>query len=191
MAPPQRPDRASHTLRDMLLSLLALLLIIGSLLVFNRGCSFSPGPPEADPATAPTVDAAVDLARYARTADFAIRLPALPGEWRANSTSSGPVDPVSVVVRVGWITPGHFVQLSQSSAVPAEVVRVETGQESAPTGQVEAGGRSWQVYPGRRDERAWATELDGVTLMITGNGTEEEFRTLATAVLKAEPLPRS
>lgn len=174
----------------MLLSLLALLLIIGSLLAFNRGCSFSPGPPEADPATAPTVDAAVDLARYARTADFAIRLPTVPGEWRANSTSSGPVDPVSVVVRVGWITPGRFVQLSQSSAAPAEVVRVETDQESAPTGQIEAGGRSWTVYPGRRDERAWATEVDGVTLMITGNGTEDEFRTLATAVLKAAPLPR-
>lgn len=174
----------------MLLSLLALLLIIGSVLAFNRGCSFSPGPPEADPATAPTVDAGVDLTRYARTVDFALRLPAVPAEWKANSTSSGPVDPVSVVVRVGWITPGRFVQLSQSSAAPAEVVRVETGQEQQPTGEVEAGGRTWTVYPGRRDERAWTTEVDGVTLMITGNGSDDEFRTLATAVLTATPLPR-
>jgi hypothetical protein len=175
----------------MLLSLLALLLIIGSLLAFNRGCSFSPGPPDADPATAPSVDAAVDLARYARSTDFAIRSPAVPAQWRANSTSSGPVEPASVVVRVGWITPGRFVQLSQSSAEPAEVVRVETDQESAPTGSLEVGGRSWTVYPGRRDEHAWATRLDGVTLMITGNGTDEEFRTLATAVLSAPPLPRT
>lgn len=174
----------------MLLSLLALLLIIGSVLAFNRGCSFSPGRPDADPAMAPTADAAVDLGRYARTTDFAIRLPAVPAEWKANSTSSGPVDPVSVVVRVGWITPGRFVQLSQSSAAPAEVVRVETGKESAPTGEVEAGGRKWATYPGRRDERAWTTEVDGTTLMITGNGTEDEFRVLAEAVLKAAPLPR-
>lgn len=175
----------------MLLSLLALLLIIGSVLAFNRGCSFSPGRPDADPALAPTVDAAVDLGRYARSTDFAIRLPAVPAEWKANSTSSGPVEPVSVVVRVGWITPGRFVQLSQSSAAAAEVVRVETDRESAPTGAVEAGGQTWQVYPGRRDEHAWATSLDGVTLMITGNGSDEEFRTLATATLKAAPLPRS
>ncbi|CRK61614.1 hypothetical protein [Alloactinosynnema sp. L-07] len=187
----EKRDRSQHGLRDMVMSLTALLLIIGALLFFNRGCSFSPGTPETDSAIAPTVDARADLTRYASSVDFPIRVPSLPAPWRANSSSSGPVAPASVVVRVGWLTPGRFVQLSQSGAPAADVVSVETGQkDSKPTGSVEAGGRSWQVFPGRRDEKAWATEVDGATLVITGSGSEDDFRTMATAVLAATPVTR-
>jgi len=188
----EKRDRSQHGLRDMVLSLTALLLILGALLFFNRGCAFSPGVPEADPNTAPSVDAGADLSRYASSADFPIRLPVLPSGWRANSSSSGPVPPASVVVRVGWLTPGRFVQLSQSGAPGADVVHVETGQkDSKPTGSIEAGGRTWQVFPGRRAEKAWTTAVDGVTLVITGSGSEDDFRTMAEAVLAATPLPRS
>ena len=44
-------------------------------------------------------------------------------------------------------------------------------------------------YPGRRAEQAWVTRLDGTTVLITGTGTEQEFRALATAVQAATPLP--
>ncbi|WP_436493772.1 DUF4245 domain-containing protein [Actinokineospora sp. HUAS TT18] len=187
----EKRDRSQHGLRDMILSLTALLLIIGALLFFNRGCSFSPGTPDTDSATTPTVDARADLTRYASSADFPIRLPSLPSEWRANSSSSGPVA-TSIAVRVGWLTPGRFVQLTQSGAPAEDVVHLETGSaDSKASGTVEAGGRSWQVYPGRRDEKAWAVEVDGATLVITGSGTEADFRTMATAVLAATPLPRS
>ncbi|MGQ0840859.1 DUF4245 domain-containing protein [Actinokineospora sp.] len=186
--PPRRKDRANQTLRDMVLSLLALLLIIGALLFFNRGCSFSPGTPEADPATAPTVDLRADLGRAARGVDFPLRLPEVPAGWRANSTSTSPVEPVSVVVRAGWLTPARFVQLSQSAAPAADLVRVETGRESGPVGEIEVAGTKWTVYPGRRDERAWVADFAGVRTLITGSGTEDEFRALASALPASTPL---
>jgi hypothetical protein len=188
---PKKRDRIHHNMRDMVLSLAALLLIIGSVLFLTRGCSFSPGAPDADPASAPTVDAVADLTRFAGTVDYPVRLPAVPSQWRSNSTSLAPVEPISTVIRVGWLTPTHFIQLSQSGAPLADTVRVETGQESTPTGQVSAGGQSWTVYPGRRNEHAWTLTLDGVTLVITGSAPDPEFHTLATTTLTTLPIPRT
>ena len=174
----------------MVWSLVALLLIVGALLVFNRGCSFSPGGPTIDPSTAPTVDLARTLPGTAKTVDFPLRLPRTPDGWQANSSSTSPAPPTSVVVRAGWLTPQRFVQLSQSGAAGADLVRVETGQEPAPTGDVTVGGTKWTVYPGQRKETAWLADLGDVRLLITGTGTEEEFRALAEAAQQAAPLPK-
>jgi hypothetical protein len=69
-------------------------------------------------------------------------------------------------------------------------VAAETGRPAQPaTGKTDVAGTTWSHYPGRRDELAWVTTLDGISLLITGTGDGEEFRTLAAAVLAAEPLP--
>ncbi|OLR90325.1 hypothetical protein BJP25_03525 [Actinokineospora bangkokensis] len=175
----------------MVLSLLALLVIIAALLLFNRSCSFSPGGPEIDPSSAPTVDVRPQFEQVARTVDFSLRLPAVPARWRANSTTTNRAGADSVVVRAGWLTPDRFVGLSQSRAAAPELVELETGARAEPTGSVEVDGTQWTVYPGVRAERAWAAALGGTTTLITGTGTEDEFRTLATAVQAAQPLPRS
>ncbi|WP_189208389.1 DUF4245 domain-containing protein [Actinokineospora fastidiosa] len=183
--------RLGQSLRDMVWSLVALLLIIAALLVFNRGCSFSPGGPTIEPDSAQTVDLGVALPASARTAGFPVRLPVVPEGWRANSSSTGAVPPVSVVVRAGWLTPGRFVQLSQSGAAVVDLVRVETERDDpAPTGTVLVGSTEWTVYPGRRDEVAWVADLGDVRLLITGTGTAEEFRALAEATQQAAPLPK-
>ena len=188
--PEPRAGRANHTLRDMVLSLLSLLLIIGALLFFTRGCSFSPGPPAADPATAPTADVAADLGRSASSVDFPVRSPQVPAGWHANSFSTSPVEPVSVAVRAGWLTPDRFVQLSQSGAAAEDLARVETARSSPATGTVDVDGTAWTVFPGRREEVAWVANLGGTTTLITGSATADEFRALARAVQAAGPLPR-
>jgi uncharacterized protein DUF4245 len=180
-------------MRDMIGALVVLLAIIGVLVFATRSCSFSPGGPEVDPNSAPTVDVGEKLRGAAASAGFPIRQPAVPTSWHPNSSGSGPVGSgaaASIVVRVGWITQdGRYVQLSQSGGTEREVVVAETGAaDPAPTGTVEAGGHDWTTYPARRDETAWVTELDGVTLLITGNAGEAEFRTLAAAVTSAKPL---
>ncbi|GLZ41220.1 DUF4245 domain-containing protein [Actinokineospora sp. NBRC 105648] len=183
-------SRLNQGPRDMVLSLVALLLIIGALMFANRGCAFSPGTPTADPSTAPSVDAADSLQRAAAVVDFPVRVPAVPAPWRANSSSTGRVEPVSVVVRAGWLTPGRFVQLSQSAASVPELVAAETGASSGSSGVVDVDGTQWTVYPGRRSELAWATSVSGATVLITGTGDEEEFRALARAYLAAAPVKR-
>ena len=189
-AGPPPKNRMNHGLRDMVLSLIALLVIIAALLLFNKSCSFSPGGPAVETSSLPTVDVGRQFEQVAGTLDFPVRQPTVPTRWRPNSASTGPVPPDSVVVRVGWVTPDRYAQLSQSGADAADLVRVETENESAPTGSVEVDGTQWTVYPGRRSERAWVADLGGTTTLITGSADEDEFRALARAVQTASPVAR-
>jgi hypothetical protein len=187
------PGRAGLRMRDMLGAVLILVAIIGAVMAFYGGCSFSPGRPSVDPSSVPSADASGELTRVARSVTFAVREPAVPRGWRANSASTGPAGAGEVIVRVGWVTSsGAFVQLSQSAAEVRDVLVKETGQDDPPasTGTVEVGGETWTRYPGRRDEQAWVAELDGTVVLITGSASEAEFRQLAEATQKAEPLPR-
>jgi uncharacterized protein DUF4245 len=167
-----------------------LLVVVGAVVGFTRSCSFSPGGPTVAPPTK-TVDVTRGLAAAAASVDFPIRRPEAPAGWRANSSSTSPVGRgASVVVRVGWLTPARYVQLSQSGGAMVDVVIAETGRDDGEsTGEVEVNGVRWTAYPGRRAEQAWVTRLDRTTVLITGTGTEDEFRALATAVQTASPLP--
>lgn len=180
-------------MRDMVGAVVILVSIIGAVLWFYGGCSFSPGGPSVDPESAPTVDASKELDRAASSVRFAVREPAVPSSWRANSastTSVGAGATADVVVRVGWVTPGGaYLQLSQSGGHGPEVVAKETGREdNRADGTVDVAGVSWTTYPAHRDEPAWVTELDGAVVVVTGSGSEDEFRRLATAVQDATPL---
>lgn len=192
----EKPGRASLRMRDMIGAVVVLLLIIGALLAFYGGCTFSPGGPTVDPNTAPSADASGELERAARSAAFPVREPAVPKGWRPNSASTTAVGAgatASVVVRVGFVTSGGaFLQFSQSGGDTGEVVAKETGQAEPPeaTGTVDVDGVTWTTYPGRRDEPAWVADLDGVVVLVTGSAREPEFRQLAKAAQEAAPLPR-
>jgi len=190
------PGRAGLRMRDMVGAVVVLVAIIGAVMGFYGSCSFSPGGPTIDSASVPSADASGQLTRTARTVAFSVREPAVPSGWRANSAGTSPVGAGAsgdVVVRVGWVTSsGAYLQLSQSGGAAADVLVKETGQDEAPaaSGSVEVAGVTWTSYPGRRDEPAWVTELDGAVVLITGSAPDSEFRQLAAAMQKATPLPR-
>lgn len=189
------PGRAGVGMRDMVGAVVILVVIVGVLMLVTRGCTFDPGGPQTSTDTAPSVDISAKLDEAAGSVTFPLRRPAVPGEWKPNSSSTAPVGTgaaAAVVVRVGWLTPGgRFVQLSQSGGDLADVVASETGEAADPDGTVDVDGTEWRTYPARRDEAAWTVELDGTVALITGSGTAEEFRVLARAVQDAEPLPSS
>ncbi|MCT2587515.1 DUF4245 domain-containing protein [Actinophytocola gossypii] len=186
------PGRAGLRMRDMVGAILVLLVIVGVLASVTQSCSFDPGGPDVGPENAPTVDVSAKLGDAARSVTYPVRQPATPEGWRANSSSTSGVGTgaeANSVVRVGWVTPGgRYVQLSQSGGTAADVLDTETGESGRPTGTAEAGGVTWDVHTSRRDEVAWVTTLDGTVTLVTGNGTEDEFRTLAEATLDASPL---
>ena len=186
---PQPPRRPRATLRDLIGSLVVLLVIVGAIVGIGRGCTFSPGGPSVAPPTR-TVDVAGNLDAAARSVAFPIRRPALPADWRANTSSTTAVGRGdSVIVRIGWLTPARYIQLSQSGGALDDVVIAETGQADAiSSGSVDVNGTRWTTYPGRRAEQAWATRLDNTTVLITGTADEAEFRTMATAIQTANPL---
>ncbi|WP_160096695.1 DUF4245 domain-containing protein [Kibdelosporangium aridum] len=191
------PSRFKTSARDMVLSLAVLTAIIGVIVWLTQGCEFSPSGPTVDPSSAPTVDAPRELSGAARRVDFPVRSPVVPADWRANSSNTVPVGEGAqrtTAVRVGWITPaGKYLRLSQSKAPVADLVVMEAGGDvsASSTGSVDVSGTQWTKYRGKGDEPSWVLSKDGVQLLITGSGTEGEFRVLATAAQAATPIARS
>lgn len=156
----------------------------------SRACSFSPGGPDTSRATRPQVDPTAELVEAAAAVPFPVRVPRLPAGWQANSSAVHPVGGAGAqVVQVGWLTPsGAYLRLAQSSAPAEALVPAETGEQPAAIGVVPLNGVSWVIYPAVRDERAWVADLGEVRLLVTGSGSEQQFRILATAAQAAPSL---
>src|SRR5262245_57813778 len=93
------PGRAGLRMRDMVGAVAVLVAIIGVVMAFYGGCTFSPGGPTVDRSSIPSTDAADELSRTARSVAFEVRSPAVPRGWQANSTSTSAVGAGEVVVR--------------------------------------------------------------------------------------------
>ncbi|HEY0578548.1 MAG TPA: DUF4245 domain-containing protein, partial [Pseudonocardia sp.] len=178
---PARTARATTTLgagpRDMLISMLILLPIVGLMAFLGRGCSFSPGAPTMDPSAIPTVDTRQALGAAARQVPFPLRQPVPPGGWRANVVDQRKAPGDASAVRVGWITPaGRYLRLVQTTAEEGALVAAETGGPPGSAAPVQAAGLTWVNYTGANNEQAWAYRADGVEWLITGDGIVPEFQ---------------
>jgi hypothetical protein len=173
----------------------AVAVLVVIVLVFagaTRSCSFAPGGPSVDPGAGPTVDAPAQLRVLAGAMPFPLRVPALPPGWRANSASTEQVgDTGSRAVRVGYLTPGgRFLRLVQSNADEAALLATEAQGTPVASGPVVVGGTTWVTYTAGNREPIRIASLDGVRLLITGSGSDDDFRTLAAAASGGEVLPR-
>jgi hypothetical protein len=168
-------------------------------------CSFRPAGTERG--SVPSFDAAAALRADAQALGFPIRLPRLPAGWQANSGSRGGIDngrtdpstrqPLRAVTStVGFISPtGMYLSLTQSNADEAKLVGF-IHPSMYPTGVTDVDGTKWVVYQGDDGvEPVWTTRLTSpggaAQLAITGAGSEEQFRTLATSTQSQPPLPAS
>jgi hypothetical protein len=181
--------RLRSGMRDMLLSMVVLAIGVLVLAAITRSCSFSPGGPSTNSSALPTVDVPAELQAAAGQVGFPLHGLQLPDGWRANSASVDLLGPngQTKAVRIGWIAPdGRYLQVSQSSASPLDLVRsaaaLGNAATIAPTGTQAVNGTKWTVYPGIRDEESWVADLGTERLFVTGNGTTADFRTLADAV---------
>jgi Protein of unknown function (DUF4245) len=185
--------RGRAGMRDMLWSMLVLGIGVLVLAGLTKGCSFSPGGPSTDATSVPVVDVHAELQAAAGQVRFPLRQPRLPAGWRANSDSVDPLgsNGADQAVRVGWITPGgRYLQVSQSDADVQDLVRSAAGLGDdatvRPTGTELVNGTKWTVYPGIRAESSWVADLGSERLFITGNGTTDEFHTLAAATMTGQ-----
>lgn len=167
-------------------------------------CSFEPG--GTNRGTVPSYDAGTALRADALALGFPIRLPQLPGGWQSNSGGRGGIDGGrtdagqhvhAATSTVGYISPtGLYLSMTQSNADEDKLVgSIHAGMY--PTGTVDVEGTRWVVYQGADQsgalEPVWTTRLAGPggpsQVAITGAGTTEQFRTLATATQSQQPLP--
>jgi hypothetical protein len=194
--------------RDMFWSLAPL--VIGCILLAGMVgmCSFRPG--GTNRGTVPSYDAATALRADAQTLGFPIRLPQLPSGWQSNSGSRGGIENGrtdlsdgqrlnAATSTVGYISPtGMYLSLTQSNADEDKLVG-SLHTSMYPTGTVDIVGTSWVVYQGSDQtgaaEPVWTTRLTspgGVAqIAITGAGSTDQFRTLASATQSQPPLPAS
>jgi hypothetical protein len=170
-------------------------------------CSFQPA--GTNKGAIPSYDAAAALRADAQTLGFAIRLPQLPAGWQPNSggrggIESGRTDPATgqrlnaATSTVGYISPtGMYLSLTQSNADEDKLVG-SIHSSAYPTGTVDVDGTNWVVYRGAGQngaeaEPVWTTRLAGpagaTQVAITGAGSADEFRTLASATQSQPPLP--
>lgn len=191
----QKPARTETRMKDMLGALLILIPVALLIVGVSRSCSFAPLGPTVDPGAGPTADAPARLAEYARASTFPLRVPDVG--WRSNSTDRGPVEGGGTAVRVGYLTQdARYLRLVQSDASEENLLRTEAG-DPVPTGRgvIPAAGVTWVDYGSERGEpfRIATVPTPGarepVRLLITGSGTDDEFRALADATLRATPLP--
>jgi hypothetical protein len=190
--PPAKPPRSALTVRDLLGAvglLVVVVLVLGGL---TRGCSFAPTGPTVDPTAGPTVDAPAQLRALAGSTPFALRVPAVPADWRANAVGTVRVGPGgNRAVRTGYVTPaGRYLRVVQSDAGEAELVTEEAKGPPVASGAVEVAGTSWVTYGDGTRESIRVAQVDGVRLLITGSGDDAEFRTLAAGTAGGQVLPR-
>ena len=185
------------SMRDMAVAMAVLAGIVLLFAGITRSCSFAPTGPTADPAGIPVVDAPAAL-RELRV-PFPVRIPAVPAGWRSNSVAQDrvPQDRAGArVVRIGYLTPGgRYLRLLQSDAGEPALLAVETGTTPAVArGPVDIAGQRWVVYERGNDEPIWIADVPtpgagSLRMLITGSGSEEDIRALATAALAGELLP--
>jgi len=190
--PLSKPPRSALTARHMAGALVVLVLLVLAAGGLTRSCTFAPGGPTVDSSRLPVVDAPAELARLAPEVPFPVRVPAVPPDWRANAVDRAPVGEAGRSVRVGYLTPdGRYLRLVQSDATEEALLRAAVGSGAVTAqGAVDVEGQRWVSYLGERGEAIWITEAAAgappVRLLVTGSGSESDFRTLAAAALDGE-----
>ena len=88
-------------------------------------------------------------------------------------------------MRIGYLTSdGRYLRLVQSDADEAALLATEAEGAPVASGPVAVGGTTWVSYTDDTREPIRIAALDGVRLLITGSGTDDEFRTLAAAATR-------
>jgi hypothetical protein len=206
VARPAKP-RVLQDGRDMFWSLAPLVLGCILLAGMVGMCSFAPR--GANKGQIPSYNVATALRADAATLGFPIRLPQLPAGWQANSGGRGGIEngrtDASTGHRlnaatsiVGYISPtGMYLSLTQSNADEDKLVG-SIHSAAVPTGAIDVAGTNWVVYQGAGQSGAdaepiWTTRLTGpggaAQIAITGAGSTDQFRTLASATQSQPPLP--
>jgi hypothetical protein len=188
--PSGKPPRSALSVRDLVGAVAVLVAVVLLFAGATRSCSFAPGGPSTDPAAGPSVDAPAQLRVLAGSMPFPLRVPQLPPGWRATTVDTTRIATGdNRAVRTGYLTSeGHYLRLVQSDADEAALLATEAEGTPVASGPVPVNGTTWVSYSDDTREPIRIAALDGVRLLVTGSGTDDEFRTLAAAATGGEVL---
>ena len=171
--------------KDITISLVVIIAFMAFAVGFTGMCSFNPGAPENGPVH--EVDAPAVISMESRAMAFPLRYPDVPEGWIPNSARRMGLNNQPAVV-VGWVTPNAtYVQLTQTSA-DLKYALEHIDRHVRTLGEpVDIDGQTYTSDDPTAGE-AWGTDLGDVRIVISGGGTEEDYRTMAKAILKTTPI---
>jgi hypothetical protein len=164
-----RPARTTRTARDLVLSIVVLLVPVVLLVWAYRVLGHE---------TPPSVDAtpAYEAARVAHKFDL-LTPGGLPSGWRVTVAQYR-----DGVLRVGLLAPsGAGAQVVETASPVDTVVPAELGTGARADGTVTVQGTAWQRYTGGR-ARALVLATPGRTVLVAGPASEAELATVAGAL---------
>ncbi|SEC68546.1 Protein of unknown function [Streptomyces sp. 2131.1] len=165
--------RGKQTVRDMILSLLAIAAVAGVVYIFI------PHDDKADPIKA--VDYRVELLTARRAAPYPVAAPeGLPAGWKPTSVTYSRDKGDSW--HLGFLAPGGgYVAVEQSTA-PAKLYIGQVSQKAENTGRTqEVAGQTWQRWEGSKYD-ALVREEKGATTVVTGSAPAERLAEMAAAL---------
>ncbi|QBJ97678.1 DUF4245 domain-containing protein [Rhodococcus sp. ABRD24] len=173
--------------RDMLWSLIPLVVMCLLIAGIASRCSFSPGGPTPGPI--PSFDADAAFKYDSRELGFPIRKPEIPEGWTSNSGSRSVVSGDGDSSNIGFITEaGRYIQLTQSNASVEALVPFVAGEPRIQTGTEQIGDHTWDVFAEGDAEVIWVSDFGDARVLITGPAPAEDFAQLATAIGSVAPM---
>ena len=177
--------RRGGTARDMVLSMLVILAVVGVVLLLL---------PRPNAVEQPAADVRSAAVAAARELSFDPVVPAaLPEGWKPTSAYSRRSTDDVIAWHVGYLTPeGKYAAVEMAADATPRWVQAQTS-DPRPTAarQRTVGGAQWQeFYREDRDRSTLLREDAGITTLVTGGADLEELSVLAGAVLAGEPVPR-
>ncbi|MEV0897630.1 DUF4245 domain-containing protein [Actinoplanes sp. NPDC049802] len=172
---PRLAAREGRSPRDMLLSLLVLLVPIALLLTFYRVVLDGDEPISIDPTSA--------IQQAER--EFPVAQPRGLDEddWHVSSAVFRRADG-GATLRIGYVGPaGKAMQLIQSTVASATLIPAEVGDSGTRVGAYRTDARVWMQYTGRPGETALISAEPDRTIVIIGDGGDtENLQKLASAL---------
>ena len=157
-------------------SLGLMAVVIGVLLLIGPARTLVfPGDSRMQP-----VDYSHQVTAFKQVAMIVLAPTGLPSSWRANAAtfdSNGG----RARLHVGFATPGsRFAGFDESNGPPAQLVSAILGKRGATvTGTTTIAGQTWEERRSRRGEQALTLTTGPLTIVVTGNATDAQLRTLA------------
>ena len=152
-------------------AMLVLLLVIGAFVGFR---ALNRNELEVEPERVDYL-AAVEAAQ---SEDREVAYPAtLPSGWRATSIEAA----AGADWGIGFLTPDGFAGVQQSESSLRELLRTHVDEETTSRPPVEPGGDlggRWEAYADAEGDLAYASEVDGQTLLVFGSAPESDLLTL-------------
>ncbi|WP_231953707.1 DUF4245 domain-containing protein [Actinoplanes derwentensis] len=173
---PRLAPKEGRRPRDMIISLLVLLVPIALVMGFYRVVLEGDRPVSIDPASS------IDLA----SRQFPVTVPVGLTEdqdWHVTSANFRREND-GATLRLGYVPPSDkAILMIQSSVDPSILVPAEVGKQGQRTGTFRTDQRTWLQYSGRTGETALiATEPDRTIVLIGASGDTENLEKLATAL---------